>query len=183
MKEIEIKAVLKDRDAVMSKLAALGCVFEAPMRQEDVVYTRNVGSLEEFRNNDVFLRIRVKNGSKILFTIKKRMANDLDALEHELEISSKEEMTEALLLMGYKEAVRVNKERVITHYDGCEICIDQVDGLGSFIEMEKLVKEGDSEKIQEELFTFFTSLGIIADDRLRSGYDILTLEKTATITS
>jgi predicted adenylyl cyclase CyaB len=80
--------------------------------------------------------------------------------------------------MGYKIAAKVNKTRVITHYDGCEICLDDVENLGSFIEMEKLTKEGDSEKIQEELFTFFESLGIKRQDRMISGYDILMIQKT-----
>jgi predicted adenylyl cyclase CyaB len=121
MKEIEIKAKLRDKEAIMKKLESLGCEFEKMMTQNDVVYARNVGSLEHFRTNDAFLRIRTKNNSKILFTVKKPMANDLDALEHEVEVSSAEELEQALLLMGYKEAVRINKTRVITHYNGCEM--------------------------------------------------------------
>jgi adenylate cyclase, class 2 len=177
MKEIEIKAKLRDRAAVMKKLESLGCVFEKIMTQNDVVYAKNVGSLEAFRTNDAFLRIRVKTGPKILFTVKKPMANDLDALEHEVEVSSAEEMEQAIFLMGYKEAVRINKTRVVTNYNGCEICIDEVENLGSFIEMEKLTQEGDSEKIQEELFEFFKSLGISTEDRVLSGYDTLMLSR------
>jgi adenylate cyclase class IV len=52
-----------------------------------------------------------------------------------------------------------------------------VENLGSFIEMEKLSEEGDSEKIQEELFIFFESLGIQKPDREIFGYDILMLQK------
>jgi adenylate cyclase class 2 len=177
MKEVEIKAKLKDKKAVMAKLSALGCTFEPMITQKDTVYARNVGSLKNFRNNDVFLRIREKNSSKIIFTIKKRMSNDLDAIEHEVTVSSRDEMEQALLLMGFNEALRVNKTRIITHHNGCEICIDEVEDLGSFIEMEKLTEEGDSEKIQTELFDFFLSLGISKEDRVFSGYDILMFQK------
>lgn len=165
----------------MAKLKALGCSFEAPVTQGDTVYAEHVGSLKAFRSNKVFLRIRDKRGTKgtkILFTLKKRMANDLDSIEHEVEISSKNEMEQALFLMGYKEAVRVEKTRVVTHYNDCEICIDDVKNLGAFIEMEKLTEEGDSEKIQDELFAFFTTLGIAPEDRAYSGYDILMQEKS-----
>lgn len=106
------------------------------------------------------------------------MSNDLDAIEHEVEVSSKKEMEEAIFLMGYKEALRVNKTRAITHYDNCEICIDVVENLGIFIEMEKLTEDGDSEKIQDELFKFFESIGIAREDRVTSGYDVLTLQKS-----
>lgn len=177
-KEIEIKARLNDKEAVMQKLRDLGCVFEDPITQEDVVYAENVSSLKDFRvNNTIFLRIRIKNGKKIIFTVKKRMANDLDALEAEVEVSNSKSMEDTILLMGYKEAVRVSKTRIITHYNGCEICIDDVANLGAFIEMEKLADEGDSSLIQEELFVFFESLGIKREDRAFVGYDVLILEK------
>lgn len=177
MKEIEIKARLRDKKTIVKKLKALGCIFEKPITQEDTVYTEHVGSLKAFRTNKVFLRLRVKNSSKILFTLKKRMANDLDAIEHEVEVGSKDEMEQALFIMGYQEAVRVKKVREITHYDGCEICVDEVEGLGSFIEMEKLAKDGDSVAIQDGMFRFFKSLGIKLEDRAWSGYDILIMEK------
>ncbi len=178
MKEIEVKAKLNDRENVTKRLKALDCVFEPPITLEDVVYAKNVGSLKKFRTNDVFLRIRLKNKKKTLFTLKKRMINDLDALEYEVKISSKDEMEQALFLMGYKEATRVNKTRVITHYNNCEICLDDVENLGSFIEMEKLTEGGDSGKIQEKLFNFFESLGIKQEDRIFSGYDVLMIQKS-----
>jgi len=105
------------------------------------------------------------------------MVNDLDSVEHEVEVSSRDEMEKALRLMGYKEAVRVSKVREITRYEGCEICVDEVENLGSFIEMEKLSEDGDSVKIQEELFRFFLSLGVLPEDRAFSGYDILMMER------
>jgi predicted adenylyl cyclase CyaB len=85
-------------------------------------------------------------------------------------------MEKALILMGYKEAVRINKTRIVTHYNGCEICVDEVDDLGTFIEMEKLTEDGDVDLIQEDLFRFFESIGINRSDRVTSGYDILKFE-------
>jgi adenylate cyclase class 2 len=178
MKEVEVKAILRDRDSIEAKLKALGCTFEEVVKQEDVVYALNVGSLEAFNTNDVFLRIRVKDGTKVLFTLKKRGINDLDAIEHETEIASKDEMREAILLMGYQEAVRISKSRVTTRYNDCEICLDIVEGLGSFIEVEKLVTEGDSEQIQKDLYAFLFSIGIEESDKVHHGYDVLTLQKT-----
>lgn len=177
MKEIEIKAKLKDKMSVMKKLESFGCEFEPEVTQEDVVYVENTGSLETFLANKAFLRLRVRDGKKVLFTVKKRTKINLEAIEHEVEVSSKDEMEKALLLMGYKEAVRVNKTRIITHYDSCEICIDNVENLGVYIEMEKLTPDGDAEKIQEELFKFFEKIGISRDDRVTVGYDILMLQK------
>ena len=178
MKEIEIKAKLRDKKSVMKKLGDFGCKFEPKITQEDVVFSEKIGSVEKYMSNKNFLRLRVKNNGKILFTIKQRQKNHLDKIEHEVEISSKEEMKKALLLIGYKEAVGIKKTRVITHYDGREICLDEVEGLGDFIEMETLVSDGDAEKIQEEMFKFFEKIGIKPDDRINFGYDILMLKKS-----
>jgi len=177
MKEIEIKAKLRDKEEIMKKLQSLGCTFEDPIIQDDIVYARKVGSIEDFKSNNIFLRIRVKNNSKIFFTLKKNMSNVFDSIEHETEISSKEEMEHALLLMGYKKAVRVIKTRISTTYKGDEIDIDEVEGLGSFMEMERLTEDGDAEKIQEELFNFFISLGIDPQDRMTRKYDMLVMAK------
>ena len=178
MREIEIKAKLKNKAQVIKKLKSLGCIFESPITQEDSVYTKNIGSLEMYRNNEAYLRIRIKNVVETLFTFKKKGVNDLDSIEHEVSINSKDEMEQALFHMGYKKAMKIDKTRTVTHYDGCEICIDDVKGLGSFIEMEKLTNaKGDAKKIQDQLFIFFESLGIKKTDRVMSGYDILTLEK------
>lgn len=177
MKEIEVKAKLENRQEVIEKLKNLGCVFDEPVIQKDVVYVKNIGSLETFKANDIFLRIRTTNNSKIFFTVKKRMVNDLDALEYETEISSKEEMESALLLMGYKAAVWINKSRLTTHYQNCEIDIDEVDNLGEFIEIEKLAEDGNSEQIQDGLFNILISLGIKPKNRVAHGYDILILDR------
>ncbi len=175
MREIEIKARVKDRDTVMKKLTIIGCVFGEPVVQKDTVYARNVGSLEAYNNNNVYLRIRIKDNGKAFFTAKKPISG-LDKLEHETEITKSKEMHEAILLMGFKEAVKVHKSRITTEYNGCEICIDEVEGLGLFIEMEKM-GDGDADAIQKELFDFFKSLGVEEKDRIHVGYDILMFQR------
>lgn len=175
MQEIEVKAKLQDRERVIEALKKRGCAFTPEVVQHDVIYTQNAGSLEKFRNNTVYLRIRVKNDGTILFTSKTNKGDELACQEHETEIASKEEMEQALFCMGYQKAVEVKKKRITTQHDGCEICIDDVEGLGQFIEMEKMSAEGNEDAVQEELFTFFESLGVSRDDRVLYGYDTLTL--------
>lgn len=177
MREVEIKAKLKNREAVMKKLAEFGCVFEPEVTQLDTVYTLATGSLEAYDSNKNYLRLRVKNNGKVLFTIKQPQKNWLDKIEYETEVSSKEMMEKALLLMDYKPAVTINKRRIITHYQGCEICIDDIDDLGSFIEMEQMTDDGNAEEIQEKLFKFFEQLGISRSDRVEVGYDILMFQQ------
>jgi adenylate cyclase, class 2 len=177
MKEIEVKAKLLNRKLIMKRLNSLGCNFSKAISQQDVIYTQRAGSLEKFKSNDLYLRIRIKNKNKAIFTLKKNGINGTDKIEYETEIEFPLEMENILLLMGYKEAVKVDKIRMTTKYKGFEICIDEVKNLGSFIEMEKLTKKGDSEKIQEQMFKFLESIGIKKEDRIKVGYDVLMLSR------
>ena len=178
--EIEVKAKLRNRSEVMGKLAALGCAFSDVKTQDDMVWVEKTGSLDDFLSNEVFLRIRVQNGEKVILTAKSPKAKQGDESlikqEHEVVVDSAEEARSILLMLGLKEAVRVVKKRQTAHHNGYEICMDDIEGLGSFIELEKIAEEKDAAKIQDEMAIFLKTLGILPEDRVRKGYDILMLE-------
>lgn len=182
MHEVEVKAVLKDKEALIQALKNLGCELGEEISQDDTVYARVVGTLEEFLSNNDFLRIRVQNNGQILFTFKHhpgRIVNLTSApLEHELEISSRETMVHILDLMGYTEAVRIKKVRRKTHYEKWEICIDDVEGLGTFVEIEELLDANDTQQeVRERMETFLASVGIGTDDLLNNRYDVMLMQK------
>jgi adenylate cyclase class 2 len=178
MREIEVKARISDQKALLAALKKLGCRFSKSVHQHDFVYVKKVGPIKIYNSNEAFLRIRIKDNKKILFTYKKKGVNDLDSIEHELEIDSKDEMEQALLHMGHKKALEIKKRRMTASHKGLEICIDEVEDLGSFIEVEKLTEEDvNSTAVQEELFSFLESIGVDRKDRVMHGYDILTLQK------
>jgi adenylate cyclase class 2 len=83
-------------------------------------------------------------------------------------------------LLDYHEVVKVDKIRTKTRYNDMEICLDEVQNLGSFIEVEKIVT-GDGDVVQEELFTFLESIEIKREDRVFSGYDTLMYVKGGNI--
>ncbi len=169
----------------MARLAALGYVLGPAMTQEDVVYAERAGSIEEFLSNQVFLRIRVTGNRKVIFTVKYHpghgiRSDDSAPVELELEISSREEMEKILAVQGYTEIVRVKKTRQSGKLDGMEVCIDEVDRLGSFIELERLAPEGANVKeVQDELISFLMSLGIADTEVTRGRYDIMMLQLDA----
>lgn len=177
MKEVEVKARLRDPVQVVHALKKLGCTFTPPVRQDDVVFMHNREDPERAfgggKKGLNVLRIRTQAG-KALFTLKQNQGNELDCTEHETEIANPEELRRAIELLGFREVVRVGKLRQKTGYSAYEICVDQVDGLGNFIEVEKLVEDGDGEAIQEELFRFLERLGVARSDRELRGYDTLT---------
>lgn len=182
MHEVEVKAGLKDKEKVIEALAALGCTFSEPITEEDLIYAEHIDSLDAYNRNANFLRIRVRGDGTILFTLKYHKDRhegrpDSMPLEHETAIGSKEEMEKILALQGYKEALRVRKSRQKGRYRKWEICIDDVEGLGSFIELEELTDGIETKRVVDEMLAFLGDLGIATEDMFVDRYDIALLKK------
>jgi adenylate cyclase class 2 len=178
--EIEVKARVRESDKLLAQLAALGCELSAATVQDDTVYVERLGDLETYLANGRFVRIRVQDGDTVILTVKKPVRAGGDVLtkhEHEVTTDSREATADVLQLMGYSPAVRTIKRRRTGHVGDIEVCLDEVEGLGSFIELEKMVEEEMATRIETELAQFLDSLGITEDDRVTRGYDILMLEK------
>ena len=182
MHEVEVKAVLKDKDSIMKALATFGCVFSLPVTEEDTLYAERVDSMDAYNRNANFLRIRERGNGQLIFTLKHHPDRhegrpDSMPLEHETGIDSKEEMEKILALQGYVEAVRVSKVRQKGTYKKWEICIDEVTGLGSFIELEELTNGTETQRVVDEMLAFLGTLGIAREDMFADRYDIALLKK------
>jgi adenylate cyclase class 2 len=177
-KEVEVKVKVSDFGKVKQQLTEMGCVFSQQITQDDVTFVdSNYGEYDEFQPGKNILRLR-KSDDKYIFTLKQPQRNEMDSIERESEISDPEEFEAALLLMGYRKVVKIHKTRVKTKYKDCEICLDEVEGLGSFIEVEKIITgDGDAIEVQEQLFEFLITLGIDPKDQVFNGYDTLIYRK------
>ena len=172
MKEVEVKARIKSKQAIMDKLQALGCKFGDVLTQSDVIFVpQDVVSLPADQGVPV-LRIRDQNG-KHIFTMKIRLTNGLDKQESETEISNPAGLREIILAMGFKEMVRFQKTRQKTRYQNWEVCVDEIEGLGYFMECEQLTKDGDSADIQAQMVEFLKTLGVVKSDLEKFGYDVI----------
>jgi adenylate cyclase class 2 len=169
--EIEVKAKIKDFEIVKNKLKKLGCVLSLPIIQDDYIYNKKGINLYKDHGKSPILRIR-KQDKKILFTLKKNRNNELDCIEKELEVSNENTLRDIFELLDYESNVEVHKKRIKTNYKDYEICLDEVDELGSYIEVEKMSEE-NGEKVQNELFDFLQTLGVLKEDRVFNGYDTL----------
>lgn len=181
MYEVEVKAKLIDRQAVMEKLESFGCVFGEELHQIDRVFIPDGVSFPPSVDSGVgILRVRKSNDTYI-FTLKIQQGNRQDSIERELEILDGDRMVEILRLLKYQEVPTVDKQRIKTNYKDMEIVLDEVKELGEFIEVEKIVQNEDSAeraKIQDELYLFLEGLGVTKEDHVVGGkYDIMLYEK------
>jgi adenylate cyclase class 2 len=171
MFEVEVKARVKNLEKLKSKLEAMGCVFSKEIEQEDRIFTDSDEDFAAYQPGVNFLRIR-EQGDKVLFTLKRSRSNELDSIEHEITVNDADELKNIIQSLGYHEAARVNKRRQQTKYKEYQISLDEVEGLGKFIEVEQFTDE-ESKQAQEQLFKFLESLGVFRNDRVTRGYDTL----------
>ncbi|MEK7095043.1 MAG: CYTH domain-containing protein, partial [Patescibacteria group bacterium] len=112
-----------------------------------------------------------------IFTVKQPHPKvALTKTEYETEVKDAGALERALFLMGYQIANKVTKLRRTTYFGRFEICIDEVEKIGAFIEIEKMSDE-DPILVRKELQKFLLSLGVSTDDEVHKGYDIMALER------
>lgn len=173
MREIEVKLKVKDMPALEQALAAQDCVLSAPIHQHDVVYSKDgdTSIWEGMQEGYIVVRIR-RDDRGAIFTLKQQRTNEHDNIECETRIEDADAMHRALLLMGFVPGVEVKKIRRKGKLGEYEICLDHAEGLGDFVELEKMAgDDADPAQVAEALYAKLESLGLSrADEELR-GYD------------
>ena len=178
IKEIETKALLTDKEKVLTKLSALGILFGEEISQHDTYFINFEGDFTLFRPRENFLRIRRKN-NEIEFTIKQPQSNELDVIEHTVGIDNESSLRGIISLLGYKEIISVEKTRRQATYGEWTLCLDTVYHLGDFLEIE-YIGTNDEGLVQNEQKLFLEELGILGENIILSGYDTLLYKKIHT---
>lgn len=176
MREIEVKASLSDQESFLRKALKLGITFGAPVSQEDVTYETNTPYDSPEWN---IFRIRQQGDMAILTMKYKASSRSRDNHERESIIEDAGQVADMLERLGYSRGVSIRKSRRKAAYKDLEICLDEIDKLGLFVEVEKLAEDNaDVDKIQTELWELLLKLGIEPDNRIHKGYDTLMHELT-----
>lgn len=173
MREIEIKLKVNNLKDVEEGLNERGCVLSAPVFQRDVVYSKK-GSVSEWespKEGDITIRIRYLESAAEL-NCKQQRSMEMDSIEYETEIKDPKAMHSILFTLGYRPEVEVKKMRRKGKIENYEICLDEVEHLGSFVELEMLTHDdANPEEAREELFKVLESLGLSRDSEETRGYD------------
>jgi adenylate cyclase class 2 len=177
MKEIEVKSKINKVDDFIKEAKKHGFIFANYKAQYDRIFLPQGVKFSEIVPGVPVVRIRNQDNQKITLTLKKRILNELDKIEHEIIIDNELEASKMLENMNFYEVLTVNKKRKEGHFEDLSICVDEVDDLGTFVEAEKICEDDDGPKIQEELFCLLESLGIKREDRITNGYDTLIYKK------
>jgi len=171
MREIEVKARLRDEADFLVAASKLGIEFGQAMTQADRTFLSDTPYGDPAWN---IFRLR-RQDDKTLFTLKFHASDrSRDNHEYETEVKDGDQIQKILERLGYKQDVYINKSRRITHYKDLELCLDEVERLGAFVEVEKLAADdADVDQIQDELWSLLKSCGVAEEDRVHDGYDTL----------
>lgn len=178
MREIEIKAKVTSKQSLINNIVSAGIQLSAPIKQHDVAYGQE-GAADNAPGS-IWLRIRTENDSKVIFTLKQQYQGGLDSIEHETEVSNADELTLIISRLGFNLYSDLTKTRQKAKYNDIEICVDDVEGLGIFIEAERITEENsDGRPIIEELWRELEKFGVDRLDEVFEGYDVLLNRKNA----
>lgn len=180
MLEIELKASLSGIDTVQLRDALKETGFTKGLRKEETDLYFN-GNDRDFRKTDEALRLRQSlvlsadsPAAKTFITYKGSKVDDRSQTRPELEtaVGDFAVMKELLEKLGYTEVMTVRKEREYYHRENVTICLDQVDGLGSFIELEQVEKDLTTKKeaVIDQLLDLLASFQIPKENLLRQSY-------------
>lgn len=172
MKEIELKFHVDDFARIESKFQfgdshqEVDCYYQHPFR--------------DFVKTNEWLRLRTityPNGSQEPVRVTyKGPKNDISRTEIEIILEpaiQTGDNTPSMLLdaLGFTPLVTVTKNRRIAVYDResipryITICLDEVSGLGKFVELEALGTEKDIKTISSALYLFATELELNLEEK------------------
>jgi adenylate cyclase class 2 len=172
MLEVEAKAHLDDPERIISSIIELGGREIYFTVQRDTYYRH---PNRDFAQTDEALRIREEEGrSFITYKGPKLDAETKSREELEVPLVDPQDLGGLLLRLGFEPVAVVEKRRRGYLVGTLEVCVDEVKGLGHFLEVEARGCE-DLDEGRERVLGLLESLGL---DRMeRRSYLELLLER------
>ncbi|MDD2666090.1 MAG: class IV adenylate cyclase [Methanocellales archaeon] len=175
MIEVEIKLPLKDKEVARRKLKELGAHPIGAEKQMDIYYNAPHRNLAE---TDEALRIRFSKDASLTYKGPKLDKMSKTREEIVVSIADADQTSAILKALGFDEVARITKHRETYRLNDFMIMIDNVFGLGTFMEIEASVpKEGDYRSAQDRIFGLLDRLGLKKEDTIRESYLELILDR------
>ena len=161
--EIEAKIKVESLEPFSGKLKGLGAEFRADITQRDTYFD----AADALVKSDRGLRLRCQRADgaeKIILTYKgpKQAGKFKSRREIEVNVSDFDATAQLLAELGYKKTVEFEKKRMLWAFGGCDVCLDELELLGCFIEVE-----GASESAINEVLE---GLGLAESDHISKTY-------------
>jgi adenylate cyclase class 2 len=176
--EVEQKYPLLQRAELVAALDSLGCRWEPPIAQSDLYFAHPA---RNFKQTDEALRLR-RSGDEVMITYKGPKLDTTTKTRRELELpiaggaGGFDQYRELLEVLGFQSVREVRKLRqpgsVRWQGEEIQIALDDVEDLGSFVELELLVAPAQLSAAQNHLASLAQRLQLTAPER-RGYLDLL----------
>lgn len=137
--EVEQKFSLLDIDSARHRLSEIGGELRGSSHQRDVYFDHPARSFRANPKSSEWLRLRSQDG---VVSLNYKLWHPLDAAvkthcdEFETRVANGEAMRRTLTALGYDELVVVAKQREEWQVGDIIVAIDEVEALGTFVELE-----------------------------------------------
>ena len=176
MIEVECKLKIDSKDHIESMLKDLGFIYVKTVYENDTYFDNAEGYV---RSHDSALRIRVTKESDVNNTIveinfkgAKYDNRTMTRPEFETTVADPVIIEKILNSIGYFGVdPKVNKSRVVYSLDDITACLDTVDGLGDYLELEILVEnEAEKDNALNRINSILNKIGYSIDDSTTTSY-------------
>ncbi len=180
--EIEIKLPVEQLEGIKEKLLWMGFHKEATIRECDMYYNSEYHDVKKLGEA---LRIRksidISSGriqAQINFKGKKIDQVSMSRQEYETEVENPECMEQILIALGFSPVAGVEKTRCYMKRNEMTACLDQVDRLGNFLELEVIAsEESQREEYLYAMEQLLKELGLSMEDTVQSSYLSMLMEE------
>jgi adenylate cyclase, class 2 len=171
MLEVEIKARVPDLAPVRERILLGHTSTPARVHERDIYYNT---PHRDFGSTDEALRLRYAGGTCTLTYKGKKMKEYRLKAREELNcgVESGRVMELILARLGFFQVAEVEKWREYYSYRGATVSLDEVTGLGSFVEIEALGNSG-GENPEEFVRKIAKELGVEGEPILDSYLELL----------
>ena len=164
MKEIEVEVAFDNsKEEVIRILSKYEYIGEKEIY--DTYYydpqRPNLKPEEDLRLNETF-RVRKTDSSSYITYKKQHFKGKLWIYsdEYETSIGDADTIKKVISLLGLKPLIKVHNKRKIYKHKNFEIELEEIDGLGLFIEVEKMSRSDDEMREKEKIREFIRGLGL-----------------------
>jgi adenylate cyclase, class 2 len=176
--EVEMKFPVADPAALESRLAEFEATLAAPQSETDVYFAHPA---RDFAKTDEALRIRRK-GSSNFITYKGPKIDAATKTRREIDLplppaeQAARQWTDLIEALGFTPVGDVRKSRRKAQLDwqgrSVEVSLDQVDGLGVYVELELIAESDAVDAARSTILSLAETLGLKGSER-RSYLELL----------
>ena len=171
MRNIEIKVSINGFDEIIPLIKKMGAKFEERLQQVDTYYESKNGRL----------KIREINGRRFEIIFYER-PNECDSrISNYYLIDIMPDQVQPIKHVLHEtlgEKVIVKKERKLWLYRNTRIHLDDVENLGTFLELESVIKDGNLEEARKEYNKVSEFLGLSRFEKFGGSYSDMLLLKS-----